>query len=191
MRETIVTKAFFSAIVILFLPLWLVFGNPTELSIRLIGLSAQILGIIVAFWGLISLTWINAALGLPRHFKIEGETGAYTLKGSDAILSYRPGAAGPIETRLNALETNMIAMEEHLTNLIKENFQNIADQLNREKQSRRDDGAALRKNFEATRKRDLRYSLMGAGWIFVGTILSTVSQEFHAWISGFPYFGFG
>jgi hypothetical protein len=169
----------------------MVFWNPTELSIRLVGLLLQLCGISTVFWGIISLiSRVKAWLGSLRPVVgvlSSGEANDAAIVR--AYVTYGPGANITIETRLDALEKNVTAMDERITKEIEEQFRKLADTVKREEQSRQDEDAAIRENLEAKVTEGGCLTLIGALWILVGTILSTVSGEIHYWIAGFPYFG--
>jgi hypothetical protein len=170
LRETIVTKAFLSrcpwqfAVVVIASALWLVLWHPTEFWIRLIGLSLQLCGVGIAFWGIFSFM-LRPVVGVLS-----------SVEASDRVdvrgrVSWGPGASLTIESRLGALEQKVTAMDERISKEIEEQFRKIIDAL------------------EATATKDSCKTLIGASWILFGTFLSTVSEEIHHLIAGCPYFG--
>lgn len=116
---------------------WCVFRNPAELSIRHTGLLLQLLGIGTAFWGIVSLTSrVTAWLGLPRNITCELSTGHFAFHPSDARAHVTHGPGATIETRLDALEKNVPAMEERVIKEIDEQFRKFTDMVKGEEQSR-------------------------------------------------------
>jgi hypothetical protein len=165
LRETIVTKASLSryawplAWAVIGFALWLALWHPTELSIRVVGLLLQLLGISTAFWGIISLTSrVKAWLGLPRHIVCELSTAGFAM-GVSNVRAYGTYGAGPnptIDTRLDALEKNVTAVHECITKEIEEQFRKIDDIVKREEQSKRENDAVIQKNLEAKATDDRR-----------------------------------
>jgi hypothetical protein len=90
-----------------------------------------------------------------------------------------------VETRLDALEKNVTAIHERISQTqaeMDEGFQRSADARKREEQSRLAEDAAIREKLEATGTGGVHISAIGASWLFVGVILSTASAEIAALI---------
>jgi hypothetical protein len=94
-----------------------------------------------------------------------------------------PGLSPTIETRVDALEKNVAAIHDRISQTQKEvdeEFQKSADALKREEQSRQAEDKAIREKLEATGTGGVHISAIGASWLFVGLILSTGSVEIAA-----------
>lgn len=79
-------------------------------------------------------------------------------------------------------------IHERITMEIEGLFRRHTDAVLREEQSRREEYASFRENLEAKLTEGSQITLIGELWIFLGTFLSTMSNEIHCLIAGVPYF---
>ncbi|MGH8538597.1 MAG: hypothetical protein ACREXM_19680 [Gammaproteobacteria bacterium] len=175
--------------------------HTAEPVIRLTGLVLQLMGIATVIWGISetralfghpSLTskaksWL-ARFPLLRRNVVIGVGGAALSAAVGKARGYGTHGPGPnptIQTRLDALEKNVIAIHERITQTqaeMDEGFYKSADALKREEQSRLAEDTAIREKLEATGTGGVHISAIGASWLFVGVILSTASVEIAAFI---------
>jgi hypothetical protein len=88
-----------------------------------------------------------------------------------AHVTHGPGENPTIETRLEALEKNVISIHERISQTQKEMDEELgktADALKREEQSRQAEDRAIREKLEATGTGGVHISAIGASWLFVG-----------------------
>jgi hypothetical protein len=170
--------------------------HTTEPVIRLTGLVLQPLGIGAVIWGIsetralfghASLTskargWLGRFPLLRRNIVVAAGGVALSVavgKGR-AHVTHGPGENPTIETRLEALEKNVISIHERISQTQKEMDEELgktADALKREEQSRQAEDRAIREKLEATGTGGVHISAIGASWLFVGVTLSTAATE--------------
>ena len=170
--------------------------HTTEPVIRLSGLVLQLLGVSTVIWG------ISETRALFGHPSFASKTRAWlsrfplmrrdvfvavgdvsmslaAVKGR-AYQTYGPGDDPTIEARLDALEKNVTAIHERISQTQKEmdeEFQKTANAIMRETQSRQAEDNAIREKLEATGTGGVHISAVGASWLFVGVVLSTRAIE--------------
>lgn len=173
--------------------------HTAESVIRLTGLVLQLLGIGTVIWGisktralfghpsLASKTraWLSRFPLLRRNVVIAAASTTLSLGVGKArgYVTHRPGADPTIEARLDALEKNVTAIHERISQAqreIDEGFQKTADALKLEEQSRQAEDNAIRERLEVTETGGVYISAIGASWLLVGVILSTAATEIAA-----------
>jgi hypothetical protein len=167
----------------------------SEPVIRLTGLTLQLLGIGTVAWG------ISETRALFGHPSFASKTKAWLARfpllqrnvvvavGGVALGAFTGkarayGTHGPttptIESRVEALEKNVVAIHDRITQTQKEmdeEFHKSAQALKREEQLRQEEDKAIREKLEATGTGGVHISAIGASWLFVGVILSSASVE--------------
>lgn len=170
--------------------------HTTEPVIRLTGLVLQLLGIGTVIWG---ISETRALFGHPSFAsKTKAWLGRFPLLRRDGVVAvgdlslslaavkgrghqmHGPGGNPTIESRLDALEKNVIAAHERITQTQQEmdqEFQKTGNAINREAQSRQTEDKAIREKLESTGTGGVHISAIGALWLFVGVVLSTAAIE--------------
>ena len=181
---------------VIILALAISFGPFTsEPVIRLTGLALQVLGIGTVAWGISETralfghpsfavktkAWL-ASFPLLQRSNVIAVAGIAMCSATGKARAY--GTHGPtsptIESRVEALEKNVTAIHDRITQTHKEmdeEFHRSADALKREVQLRQEEDKAIRDKLEATGTGGVHISAIGASWLFVGVILSTASVE--------------
>jgi hypothetical protein len=99
--------------------------------------------------------------------------------------THGPGPNPTIQTRLDALERNVGAINERISQTQKEldeGLKKAADGLKNEEQIRSQEDNSIREKLEATGTGGVYISAIGAAWLFVGVTLSTASVEISKFI---------
>jgi hypothetical protein len=167
----------------------------SEPVIRLTGLVLQIMGIGTVAWG---ISETRALFGHPSFAtRIKEWLGRFPLlqrspvigvagvaMGSAVVRARAYGTHGPtaptVESRVEALEKNVAAIHERITQAQKEmddEFRKSAEALKHEEHVRQEADTAIRNKLEATGTGGVHISAIGASWLFVGVVLSTASVE--------------
>ena len=176
--------------------------HAAERAIRLAGLALQLLGIWTVIWG---ISETRALFGHPSlRSKIKEYLRRFPLRRRNHVIgvaagslsasmakarahgTYGPGPSPTTKTRLDALEKNVTAIHERITQTQKEmdeGLQKTADAIKTEEQSRLAEDKAIREKLEATGTGGVHISAIGACWLFLGVILSTASCEIAAGIN--------
>src|SRR5439155_20294170 len=170
--------------------------GTSEPLVRLTGLVLQVLGIGTVIWG---ISETRALFGYPSIFNktkswllrfplvrrdivLTAGTAEIALVG-DQMRAHGISGVGPnatVETRLDALEKNIIAIHQRITETqreIDEEVHRAKTALENEQTARQHEDAAIRKMLEATGTGGVHISAIGASWLFVGIILSTAAPE--------------
>lgn len=159
-------------------------GEPV---IRITGLFLQVFGIATVIWGIAETrslfghtpvlkkasSWFKRCPWFRRHIALQvsgaavtssvGKLRAYGMTGS--------GANPTTETRLAALEQNILAIHERINAThrdIDEESQNVRNLFASESRSRQERDSELSVKLEATSTGGVHISAMGASWLFVG-----------------------
>jgi hypothetical protein len=175
--------------------------HTAEPVIRLTGLVLQVMGIATVIWGISETralfghpsfsrkvrAWLSRFPPLRRNINVAvgGAALSADMGKARAYGTHGAGANPTVETRLDALEKNVTAIHERISQTqaeMDEGFQRSADARKREEQSRLAEDAAIREKLEATGTGGVHISAIGASWLFVGVILSTASAEIAALI---------
>ena len=175
--------------------------HTPEPVIRLTGLALQLMGIATVIWGISETRalfghpsliravkgWLDRFPLIRRNITIAVGSAALSAAMGKArvYVTHRAGPDSTVESRLDALEKNVAAIHERITQTqaeVDEESRKSADALKREEQSRLAEDAAIRKQLEATGTGGVHISAIGASWIFVGVILSSASVEIAAFI---------
>lgn len=170
--------------------------HTSESIIRLTGLALQIFGIATVIWGISETralfghpsftskakAWLARFPLLHRNVVIGAAAVSLSAMGGQAR-GYGTHGAGlnpTVQSRLDALERNVTAIHERITQTqteMDQRFQKSADALKHEEQSRSAEDNAIRAKLEATGTGGVHISAIGASWLLVGVILSTASVE--------------
>lgn len=176
--------------------------NTPEHVIRLTGLGLQLLGITTVAWG------ISETRALFGHPSVSSKVKAWfsrfpflsrePIVGSmNATLSFDficnargytmhgPGIPPTIESRVDALEKNLILIQDRISQTQGEmdgEFRKIIKLLKSEVQFRQEEDAAIRARLETTATGGVHISAIGAVLLFVGVILGTASVEIAGWL---------
>jgi hypothetical protein len=160
--------------------------------LQLFGIGTVILGIrdTRALFGHPSLTskvkaWLGRfPLRRRRAIALAGSATMSALVGHARVHGmHGPGPNPTTESRLDALEKNVTAIHERITQTQQEMdgvMSKSAASLQREEQARATEDSAIRERLTATGTGGLYISAIGAAWLFVGVILSTASAEIAA-----------
>jgi hypothetical protein len=100
-------------------------------------------------------------------------------------VTHGPGPNPTIETRLEALEKNIEAVQGRITSTqraIDEQGHKSSEELAAEVNSRQAEDARTRGMLESTATGGVHISAMGATWLFVGVVLSTAAPELAEWL---------
>jgi hypothetical protein len=170
----------------------------TECAIRRIGLALQVAGILTVVW---EIHETRALFGHPSftnkikaylssfsflHHKVAGWLGPnlsfqLPVLKMRAHQAYCPGDNPTTEGRIAAIEEHINSViHERITQTQKEmdaGFQETANAMEREVQSRQADTRAIQKMLETTATGGLYISAIGASLLIVGVILSACSVE--------------
>lgn len=175
--------------------------GATEQTIRIAGLLLQLAGILTVVWGIVETRqffempspakafkdWI-ARFPFRRLRPITG-TAAATLQGTALAArghtSWPDDLSLPLEERVLRLAKNVLLLHERITNFQTQIDSTVA-QLNaaikRESSERSEQANALNHRIVRHGTGGLHISAIGAAWLFVGSILSTASQELAKWV---------
>lgn len=184
------------ALGVIFFALMACFLNTSEPTIRITGLSLQLLGISTVIWGISETEALFGNQSLL--FKVKSWCGRFPLLRSNVVASgdmaslslgtcnakaYGTHGTSPnptTENRLDALEKNISLIHERINgteNEMDEAFRKIKDVLKVEVQTREIEDSSILGKLEATGLGGVHISLIGALWLFVGVILSTAAIE--------------
>lgn len=173
----------------------------TEVSIRSAGFALQVLGMIFAIRGLLG---IRAHFGQPllrtlfikwlKRFPRWKQNVVFTPSGGVVFTGSGSGTADvwipdkpelPLEKRIEAIVKNLErirnAQYEHrdLIHALEEGHENhkkaVAEQSKKLEES-------IRSDLESLHTGDLVTSLVGLVWLTIGSLLSTLAPELHAWL---------
>ena len=179
-----------AAIFVLFLP------EATERLIRCTGLTLQLAGVLTVVWGvtstrrLLGLTslrcafwnWFNACPLIVRAYvgRVSSATVTATSSSPRAYVSLAGRTHESIESRLaeieGALDTLAIdqqGFDERVRTRIDALHETVAPLLTAQREAQ----SALAAKFQGYGLSGLRVSAIGAVWLFVGSILATLSNE--------------
>jgi hypothetical protein len=173
----------------------------TEPLIRLTGLALQVLGVATVAWGIaetralfghtpifsLAKSWFGR-FPLRRRSIVVAVAGASSATATGQARGYVTHGPGPnptIETRLEALEKNIEAVQGRITSTqraIDEQGHKSSEELAAEVNSRQAEDARTRGMLESTATGGVHISAMGATWLFVGVVLSTAAPELAEWL---------
>lgn len=168
----------------------------SEPVIRLTGLVLQLLGIGTVIWGISETralfghpsiaskarAWLGRFPLLRRSavVSVSGVAGLTATGRLHAVVTHVPGTSPTIDARVEALEKNISAIHERITQTQQEmdaEFQKTASATKREEQVRESEDRAILEKLEATGTGGVHISAIGALWLFIGVALSTAAQE--------------
>ena len=172
-----------------------------EATIRITGMVLQLLGIGTVAWGIhttrkefghpsIFTLWhqrlsrfpffCNRVVTITSDIKLPAMTG--TGRGHASVSG---GPEATIEARVQALEENLQIVHDRVSktqNEMDQGFRKYSEALKQEEQVREKEDQNIRAKLEATETGGLHISAMGALWLFVGVIMSTVPVELAKWL---------
>lgn len=171
--------------------------HTSELVIRLTGLVLQVLGIGTVIWGisetkalfghpsfaLKAKSWLKRFPLLRRNIVFAtgaGSLGLAACKVRGHITQGPTGRNPTIEERVDSLERNIALIHERISGTEKEmdeEFRKVTEALKDEAQARQAEDNLLREKLEAAGTGGVHISAIGASWLFVGVVLSTVGIE--------------
>lgn len=172
-----------------------------EAVIRIAGMVLQLMGIGTVAWG-IHIT--RKEFGHPSVFTVWhkrlnrfpafGNHGAavsfnITLPAlTGSMRGYSSASAGTnptIDARIQALEENIRLVNDRVNqtqNEMDQEFRKQTDALKQEQQIRSDEDQHTRSKMESTNTGGLHISAMGALWLAVGVIMSSIPSELAVWL---------
>jgi hypothetical protein len=175
--------------------------GATERCIRLTGLALQLLGVGTVIWG-ISVTrnffghkpilvtaknWLRRFPLLKQHHTLaaSGITLSGLVGNARAHGTHGAGVNPSLEARIAALERNITAIHERITDTQREldqRFRKADEVAATERMERVAEDQKLRGMLEATATGGIHISAIGAVWLFFGVILSTAAPELSYWL---------
>ena len=175
--------------------------GSTEPLIRWAGLVLQLLGVSTVVWG---ITETRSFFGYAPIFTMaKGWIARVPLRKQNVVLAaagvasatatgnmrghvtHGPGLNPTIQDRLDALEKNITAVHDRITNAEKEmdqRFHKANETLTAETMARTAEDERTRGMLESTATGGVHISAIGATWLFVGVFLSTAAPELAAWL---------
>jgi len=175
-------------------------AGVSEIQVRLTGLVLQLLGLGTVVYGIRETRklfgrpsfrqslrgWLSRFPRWRRDVVVGAGAASLvvTAGGAGVHVWTKVDPAAPIEAQLNALTRNVERMNERLTQMQKDSDSELrkhSESLRQERQFREEGDEHLHKRLEAAETGGLHISLIGAIWIFLGLILSTVSPEIAQW----------
>jgi hypothetical protein len=173
--------------------------GASEAVFRITGLFLQVCGILTIIWGISETRALfgHASLAAKikawlQRFPLRRRHIVFAVGGGDflaatgkarAFVTHGAGPNPTLDARVEALEKNIVSLQNQITSLEKEfdeGLGNVRDEIRREVQIREVDDKKLRDKIEESATGGIHISAIGASWLFVGVILSTVSPELAA-----------
>jgi hypothetical protein len=170
--------------------------GASEFLIRSIGLVLQLLGVVIVVVGIdktwksfgkpgivkLFFEWWSRRPGWRRGIAITpGTVNSSFRLGKPRAHSWMPiDPSATIDDQVSALTKNVEGLNERLLRCedeVEAQFEKVSDALRQEQQVRAAREDALQTRLEATQTGGLHISLMGAIWVFFGSILSTLAPE--------------
>jgi hypothetical protein len=169
----------------------------TEPAIRLSGLTLQLLGILTAVWGIVG-TWRYFELGDPitvltswlrrcplrKPRVIIGVVGMATEQNDSLAVRghtwWQPKPEAPIEERVAILEKNISLLSERISGVQREVdavVQRLQQEVAEAARTAKTEAKQVSGRLKEFGTGSLHVSAIGAFWLFVGSILSSASQE--------------
>jgi hypothetical protein len=179
---------------------FIVFVCAGEAVIRIAGMVLQLLGIGTVAWGIhitrkefghssVFTVWRKRLNRFPA-FGDNGATGSANITLPLMTVSgrgYSSVSAGTnltIDARIQALEENLKLVNDrvsHTQNEMDQGFRKQTDALKQEQQIRSDEDQHIRAKMELTNTGGLHISAMGALWLAIGVIMSSIPSELAVW----------
>lgn len=179
---------------------FIVFVCADEVVIRIAGMVLQLLGIGTVAWG-IHLT--RKEFGRPSVFTVwrkrlnrfpafgdSGATASFNIpfpimtgrgRGHSSVSA---GTNPTIDARIQALEENLKLVNDRVSqtqNEMDQEFRKQTDALKQEQQIRSDEDQHIRAKMESINTGGLHISAMGALWLAIGVIMSSIPSELAVW----------
>ena len=171
--------------------------HTPEPVIRLTGLALQVLGIGTVIWGISETralfghpsfaakakSWLGRCPLMRQNFVSaagDGLIGIATCKARGHSTHEPAGPNPTIEARLESLERNITLIHDRISSAEKEmadEFRKTSEAIRTEEQARQAEDNAIHAKLEVTGTGGVHISAIGAGWLFVGVVLSTAAGE--------------
>ena len=180
---------------------FIVFVGAGEAAIRYTGMGLQLLGIGTVAWGIhttrkefghpsVFAAWRKRLNRFPPFGgRVVTGSGHATLSALTASArgcsSVVAGANPTVDERVQALEENLKLVNDWVSqtqNEMDQEFRKQCDALKQEQQVRSDEDQHIRAKMESTETGGLHISAMGALWLFIGVIMSTIPSELAGWL---------
>lgn len=167
----------------------------TEPSVRISGLVLQLLGISAAAVGIrdtrrmfgkpsflqLVRTWFKSIPGLRPHVASASCSSSLSLTSSAKGYAWRgPGSEPTIESRLAAAEQNLAGLRSRVDQADSELDTHVRaseQNLRNERDSRVEGDRQLHLKIEAASTDGLHLAALGAAWLAVGVVMSTIPNE--------------
>lgn len=179
---------------------FIVFVCADEVVIRIAGMVLQLLGIGTVAWGIhitrkefghpsVFTVWRKRLNRFPA-FGNRGATGSSNITlppmtGSGRGYSSVSAGTNPtIDARIQALEENLKLVNARVSqthNEMDQGFRKQSDAFKQEQQIRSDEDRDIRAKMESTNTGGLHISAMGALWLAVGVVMSSIPSELAVW----------
>jgi hypothetical protein len=180
----------------------IVFICASEAVIRITGMALQLLGIGTVAWGIHTT---RKEFGHPSVFAVWRKRlnhfppfgGRMSTGGSMYAMlpsltssgqchdSVSAGVNPTIDARVHALEENLKLVNDRVSqtqNEMDREFRKQIEALKQEQQIRSDEDQHIRVKIESTQTGGLHISAMGALWLAVGVIMSSIPSELAVWL---------
>lgn len=176
----------------------LLLGSSEE-TIKIVGMVLQLLGILTVIYGIEETrklfghpsTVASSWQWLKRFPPFGGRTIYTTAKfsGSSSLsargrVSTKVDPNTSVESRIEALENDIERLHERISmteNEIDSKFRKHKQDLEGERSTRESEDQKILTKLEATEMGGVHISAMGAVWLFVGVILSSIPKELSNW----------
>ena len=175
--------------------------GASEPLIRWTGLVLELLGIGTVVWGIAetraffghtpaltaAIAWMGRFPWRKRNIVLAatGIASATAFANVRGHVTHGAGLNPTLEARLDALDKNITAIHDRITNAereMDEQFSKTKEDLATEISSRNAEDERTRKMLETTATGGVHISAIGAVWLFVGLVLSTAAPEVAAWL---------
>ena len=175
--------------------------GTSEPTIRIVGLVLQLMGIGTVIWGISETrnlfghpslsskvrAWLGEFPLRRRPIVINASVGAFGSSSAKArgYATHGPGPSPTTETRLDALEKNILVLHERVSGVERDmdaGLRKGGEALESEINARSAEDHAIREKLEATGTGGVHISAIGAFWLFAGVILSSASVELAAMV---------
>ena len=180
---------------------FIVFVSAGEAAIRYTGMVLQLLGIGTVAWGIhttriefghpsVFAAWRKRLNRFPPFggrvvtgsIQITLPAGTVSARGYSSVVA---GANATIDERVQALEENLKLVNDRVSqtqNEMDQEFRRQCDALKQEQQVRSDEDQHIHAKMESIETGGLHISAMGALWLFIGVIMSSIPSELAGWL---------
>jgi hypothetical protein len=167
-----------------------------EGAFRITGLVLQVCGILTIIWGISETralfghaslaakikAWFQRFPLRRRHLVMAAGRGDFvaTMGNARAYVTHTAGTNPTLEARVEALEKNIASLQNQITAVeaeLDQGFHKVREELRSEVQTREANDKKLGEQIEASATGGIYISAIGASWLFVGVVLSTLAPE--------------